>query len=96
MKLLTGATGTAGSFIVNEFVRRQEPVRVLVRDPGEGGGPRKSPDGRDRRGRHVPGDTLGPALDGVDRVLMISAPRMDMVETQNTFVDAARPRAFSM
>ena len=34
--------------------------------------------------------TLGAALDGVDRVLMISAPLMDMVETQNTFIDAAK------
>jgi len=35
-------------------------------------------------------DSLGAALDGVDRVLMISAPLMDMVETQNTFIDAAK------
>src|SRR5262249_38065994 len=34
--------------------------------------------------------SLGSALDGVDRVLMISAPLMDMVETQNTFIDAAK------
>jgi uncharacterized protein YbjT (DUF2867 family) len=32
MILLTGATGIAGSFIVDEFVRQQEPVRVLVRN----------------------------------------------------------------
>ena len=32
MILLTGATGAAGSFIVNEFVRQREHVRVLVRD----------------------------------------------------------------
>ena len=32
MKLLTGATGQAGSFILNEFVQRREPVRILVRD----------------------------------------------------------------
>ena len=34
--------------------------------------------------------SLESALDGVDRVLMISAPLMDMVETQNTFIDAAK------
>lgn len=33
---------------------------------------------------------MGAVLDGVDRVLMISAPLMDMVETQNTFIDAAK------
>jgi uncharacterized protein YbjT (DUF2867 family) len=34
--------------------------------------------------------SLGSALDGVDRVLMISAPLMDMVETQCTFIDASK------
>jgi uncharacterized protein YbjT (DUF2867 family) len=33
---------------------------------------------------------LGAALDGVERVLMISAPLMDMVETQIAFIDAAK------
>jgi uncharacterized protein YbjT (DUF2867 family) len=35
-------------------------------------------------------ESLGAALDGVDRVLMISAPLMDMVETQIAFIDAAK------
>ena len=34
--------------------------------------------------------SLGSALDGVDRALMISAPLMDMVETQSTFIDACK------
>jgi uncharacterized protein YbjT (DUF2867 family) len=37
-----------------------------------------------------PSSSLGSALEAVDRVLMISAPLMDMVETQNTFIDAAK------
>jgi integrase len=32
MILLTGATGSAGSFIVNEFVRQRQPVPILVRN----------------------------------------------------------------
>ena len=32
MRLITGATGVAGSFVVNEFVQRREPVRILVRN----------------------------------------------------------------
>jgi nucleoside-diphosphate-sugar epimerase len=32
MILLTGATGTAGSFIANEFTEQRVPVRILVRD----------------------------------------------------------------
>ena len=34
--------------------------------------------------------SLAPALDGVDRALMISAPAMDMVETQCTFIDGCK------
>jgi uncharacterized protein YbjT (DUF2867 family) len=34
--------------------------------------------------------SLSSALDGVDRALMISAPLMDMVETQCTFIDACK------
>ena len=34
--------------------------------------------------------SLAPALDGVDRALMISAPTMDMTETQCTFIDACK------
>jgi uncharacterized protein YbjT (DUF2867 family) len=90
MKLLTGATGTAGSFIVKEFVRRQELVRVLVRDRAKAAALERVPMVEIVEGDVSRADTLGAALDGVDRVLMISAPRMDMVEMQNTFVDAAK------
>jgi uncharacterized protein YbjT (DUF2867 family) len=34
--------------------------------------------------------SMGSALDGVDRALMISAPLMDMVETQCMFIDACK------
>jgi uncharacterized protein YbjT (DUF2867 family) len=90
MILLTGATGIAGSFIIDQFVREGTPVRILVRT-------------RDKARRFetaatvdiVEGDMSKPsslksAFDGVDRVLMISAPVLDMVETQNTFIDAAK------
>lgn len=93
-KLITGTTGTAGSIVIREFARQGVPVRALVRDSE-----------RARRGRLaleampnveiVEGDmgrpeTLGKAFEGVDRALMISSPRDDMVETQCTFIDAAR------
>ena len=89
MILLTGATGTAGSFIANEFVRERVPVRILVRNRAKAARLEKVPI------EIVEGDmskrsTLGPALDSVDRVLMISAPVMDMVETQSAFIDASK------
>ena len=90
MRLLTGATGVAGSFVVNEFVQRREPVRILVRNRAKAAALEKDPTVEIVEGDMSRRNTLGPALDGVDRVLMISAPSMDMVETQSTFVDAAK------
>jgi uncharacterized protein YbjT (DUF2867 family) len=90
MILLTGATGTAGSFIANEFVRERVPVRILVRNRAKTAGLEKVPTVEIVEGDMSKRSTLGPALDGVDRALMISAPDMDMVETQSTFIDAAK------
>jgi uncharacterized protein YbjT (DUF2867 family) len=90
MILLTGATGTAGSFIANEFVRERVPVRILVRNRAKAAGFEKVSTVEIVEGDMSKRSTLGPALDGVDRALMISAPDMDMVETQSTFIDAAK------
>src|SRR5712672_735044 len=90
MILLTGATGTAGSFIANEFVRERVPVRILVRNRAKAAGLEKVPTVEIVEGDMSKRSTLGPALDGVDRALMISAPVMDMVETQSEFRDASK------
>ena len=90
MILLTGATGTAGSFIANEFVRERVPVRILVRNRAKAAGLEKVPTVEIVEGDMSKRSTLGLALDGVDRVLMISAPLMDMVETQSAFIDASK------
>jgi uncharacterized protein YbjT (DUF2867 family) len=90
MILLTGATGTAGSFIANEFVRERVPVRILVRNRAKAAGLEKVQTVEIVEGDMSKRSTLGPALDGVDRVLMISAPVMDMVETQSAFIDASK------
>jgi uncharacterized protein YbjT (DUF2867 family) len=90
MILLTGATGTAGSFIANEFARQREPVRILVRNRAKATAFKKAPTVEIVEGDMSRPSTLGPALDGVDRVLMISAPLMDMVETQSKFINACK------
>lgn len=90
MILLTGATGTAGSFIAAEFVRQREPVRILVRDKAKATGLEKVPTVDIVEGDMSRRSSLGSALEGVDRVLMISGPRMDMIETQSAFIDACR------
>jgi uncharacterized protein YbjT (DUF2867 family) len=90
MMLLTGATGLAGSFIANEFVRQREPVRILVRNRAKAAGLEKIPTVEIVEGDMSRRSSLGSALDGVDRALMISSPLMDMVETQCAFVDACK------
>ena len=90
MILLTGATGVAGSFIANEFVRQREPVRILVRDRAKATGFEKVPTVEIVEGDMSRRSSLGSAIEGVDRVLLISGPRMDMVETQSTFIDACK------
>jgi uncharacterized protein YbjT (DUF2867 family) len=90
MILLTGATGRAGSLIANEFVQKREPVRVLVRDRTKAIGLEKVPTVEIVEGDMSRRSTLGSALEGVERVLMISAPSMDLVETQSTFIDACK------
>jgi uncharacterized protein YbjT (DUF2867 family) len=90
MILLTGATGTAGSFIVDEFVKQKAPVRVLARNRAKASWLEKHPTVEIVEGDMADRDSLAAALDGVDRALMISAPVMDMVETQSAFVDACK------
>ncbi len=90
MILLTGATGTAGSLIVNEFVQQRERVRILVRDKKKAIGLARVPTVEIVEGDMSKRSSLGSALEGVDRVLMISGPGMDLVETQCTFIDACK------
>jgi len=90
MILLTGGVGTAGSYIAEEFVQNNVNVRMLVRNQTK-----TVRFENVRTVEVVEGDMsqphgLGFALDGVKRVLMISGPSFDMVETQCTFIDACK------
>jgi len=85
--LVTGATGASGSAVIREFARNQVAVRALVRKAS------KAKDLEQLPGVEIViGDMLQPdsALDGVDRVLMISSSEPAMLETQCRFVDAAK------
>jgi len=90
MLLLTGATGTAGSFIVNEFIQNQVPVRVLVRDRAKATRLENIPTVEIVEGDMSQPRSLATALDGVERALMVSGPTMDMVGTQRAFIDASK------
>jgi uncharacterized protein YbjT (DUF2867 family) len=90
MLLLTGATGAAGSHLADEFARQQVPVRILVRDRAKAKRLTDIPTVELVEGDMASRGSLARALDGVDRVLMISASTLDMVETQSTFIDASK------
>jgi uncharacterized protein YbjT (DUF2867 family) len=92
MILVTGATGLNGKAIVREFARQNHEVRALVRNQarasaaGLGGlAGVELVEGDMRRP-----ETLGAALDGIERVLMISTAAEDMTETQCRFIDACK------
>lgn len=90
MILITGAAGQNGQAVAAEFARRGRPVRALVRDASRADGLRGLTGVEVTEGDMLRPQTLGPALDGVGRALMISSADATMVEAQCTFVDAAR------
>ncbi|QUQ65314.1 SDR family oxidoreductase [Kutzneria sp. CA-103260] len=90
MLLVTGGTGLSGTAVVREFARRGIRVRVLVRSAAKARAFAAMPAVETVVGDMLRPDTLGPALRDVHRVLMISSPRERMVQTQCTFVDAAK------
>jgi uncharacterized protein YbjT (DUF2867 family) len=89
MLLVTGASGLNGSAIIREFVRHGAAVRAMVRNREKGA------QFSGAMVDVVAGDmsrleTLGRALEGVHRVLMISSASPDMVEVQCRFIDACK------
>ncbi|GHO52747.1 SDR family oxidoreductase [Ktedonobacter robiniae] len=90
MILVTGATGVSGSLVIREFARQHAPVRALVRNSAKARAFEEFPTVEVVEGNMLEPSTLGVALEGVDRVLMISSAAERMLETQCTFIDAAR------
>lgn len=87
--LVTGATGTVGSFLVQQLAAAGVPARALVRS-------REKAEAIERLGLEAAvGDldkplTLAPALEGIERVFLLSAPEERQAELQNNLVHAAR------
>jgi uncharacterized protein YbjT (DUF2867 family) len=90
MILVTGANGQAGSAVIREFARQHSPVRALVRSRANAQALGALPGVELVEGDMLRPETLAEALSGVDRVLLISSPDQQMVETQSAFIDAAR------
>ena len=90
MILVTGAAGLSGSVIVKEFSDKKVPVRALVRDGSKADAIAALPGVEVVMGDIARRETLKPALEGVERALLISSATPDMVETQTTFIDACK------
>lgn len=90
MILVTGVNGLIGSAVIREFARQEYPVRALVRNRAKAQALETLPGVEVVEGDMLRPETLGRALEGVDRVLLISSPDQQMVETQCTFIDAAK------
>lgn len=90
MILVTGATGLSGSIVVQEFARQQTPVRALVRNRAKARAFESFPTVELVEGDMLRPETLGAALHGVDRVLLVSSAGERLLETQRTFIDASK------
>jgi uncharacterized protein YbjT (DUF2867 family) len=90
MILVTGATGQNGSAAIREFIRRDKPVRALVRSAAKAGSLGAPASVEVVEGDMRRPETLDAALDGVERVLMISTADGQLADTQRSFIDAAK------
>lgn len=90
MIIITGANGRNGSAAVREFARQKVQVRALVRDRKKAQDLVNLPTVEVVEGDMSRPETLTEALSGVDRALLISSADEQMVETQTTFIDAAK------
>jgi uncharacterized protein YbjT (DUF2867 family) len=91
MILVTGATGMFGGRVARGLAEQGAPVRALVRDRGkaadlEAAGAELAVADMDRP------ETLAPALEGVQRVFLVS-PMDDRIEARETAVVAASKEA---
>lgn len=89
--LITGATGTVGTQLVAQLVAAgaANSARALVRSREKGAA--MEAEGVELAvGDFAQPETLGPALDGVERVFLLSAPNPRQVEWEANLVRAAR------
>ena len=90
MILITGATGTTGREVVKELSGLgAKGVRALVRDPARANLIREA--GFETvAGDFEKPETLGAALEGVERALLLTPPTPDTVTHHRGFIEAAR------
>ena len=89
MILVTGATGKVGQEVVRQLAAANVPLRAFVRDPLRASHIRL-PGVQIAVGDLAKPETLDAAMDGIDRVFLLSAPDPDQVNLQSNAIDAAR------
>ncbi|HEX4620405.1 MAG TPA: SDR family oxidoreductase [Myxococcaceae bacterium] len=87
---MTGATGQNGGEVVKRLSARGVPVRALVRSAEKAGALASLPQVEVVAGDMARPETLGPALRGVTRAMLISSSVPAMLEVQLSFVEAAK------
>ena len=90
MLLVTGASSPTGSAIVRRFAAHRHPVRGLTRSLARVQALTDLPGVELVEGDMTSPETLGRALDGVTRALVISSVQEDLVGTQSAFFAAAK------
>lgn len=88
--LVTGATGLSGKLVIKEFEKQGIPVRALIRDREKAKAMESYTQVSIYEGDMLQPETLHAALEGVEKVLMISSAAKEMVATQQSFTDAAK------
>jgi uncharacterized protein YbjT (DUF2867 family) len=85
--LVTGATGNVGPHLVKELTARDIPVRAFVRDPNKA----RTLLGNVDLAVGDFGDTpsLDSALDGVDRIFLLTPSHPSQVDYESNVIDAA-------
>jgi uncharacterized protein YbjT (DUF2867 family) len=88
--LVSGAAGNSGTLIVQALAAQHIQVRALVRDAARAQHVAALPGVKVFTGDMAVKETLKAALEGVERVMLISSANDRMVETQCTFIDACK------
>ena len=94
MILITGATGTNGVEIVKLLSHLSVPCRALVRTPEKAGRLSGLPNVEIVQGDFAHPETLEPALEGVDKALLISSIAPTCPNYRGTSFGRPHARAF--